>query len=84
MFVIVSSPSSNEFDFHIEAPDEIIAKRDVVGSTTTDDWDVVEMDMLENDPVYLASDAHNITNTKILDWDAAYSRGDHRTMGYLT
>jgi len=35
MYIISSSPSNPSLDFHIESPDEIIAKRDVVGPTTS-------------------------------------------------
>jgi len=38
----------------------------------------------ETDPVYVASDAFNVTNTKISNWDAAYGWGDHSTFGYAT
>jgi len=38
----------------------------------------------ETDPVYVASDAFNVTNTKISNWDTAYGWGDHSTAGYAT
>jgi len=79
MYVITSTPASDVFDFHMEAPDEIIANKMVVGPTTSGDWDLVEMDAQENDPIYLASDAHNVTNTGIIAWNTAYSRGDRRS-----
>ena len=40
--------------------------------------------LLEQDPVFLASPAGNITNTKISTWDTAHSWGDHATAGYIT
>ncbi|MAD25804.1 MAG: hypothetical protein CMO44_16715 [Verrucomicrobiales bacterium] len=39
---------------------------------------------VETDPVYSASAAANITNTKISNWDTAYGWGDHSTQGYAT
>ena len=38
----------------------------------------------ETDPVFSASDAANVTNAKIANWDAAYGWGDHGSQGYLT
>ena len=38
----------------------------------------------ETDPVYSASAAAGITQTKINNWDQAYSWGNHATGGYLT
>lgn len=38
----------------------------------------------ETDPVYSASPAANISNTKIANWDSAYTWGNHSTQGYLT
>ena len=38
----------------------------------------------ETDPVYSASAAANVTNTKITNWDAAYGWGNHGAQGYLT
>ena len=38
----------------------------------------------ETDPVFLAHAAHNVTTTKISNWDTAYSWGNHATAGYLT
>lgn len=38
----------------------------------------------ETDPVYSASAAVNVTNTKISHWDNAYSRGNHALAWYLT
>ena len=55
MYIISSSPSNPGLDFHIESPDEIIAKRDVTGATTSGDWEIVEMDMAEQDPIFSAS-----------------------------
>jgi len=40
--------------------------------------------LTENDPVYSASAAANVTSTKITNWDTAYGWGDHSTGGYLT
>ena len=37
----------------------------------------------ETDPVFVASAAYNITNTKITNWDAAYAWGDHASGGYV-
>ena len=37
---------------------------------------------VETDPVYSASAAANVTNTKITNWDTAYGWGDHSTQGY--
>jgi microcystin-dependent protein len=39
---------------------------------------------VETDPVFNASAAANITNTKISNWDTAYGWGDHSTQGYAT
>jgi hypothetical protein len=64
----------------MEAPDQIIAKRYVSGATVTGDWDIIELDNPESDPVYLASAAANVTNTKIGYWDTAYGRGNHAIM----
>ena len=36
----------------------------------------------ETDPVYAASDAANVTNAKIANWDTAYGWGDHGAAGY--
>ena len=38
----------------------------------------------ETDPVFSASPASNITNTKITSWDTAHGWGDHSQVGYLT
>ena len=38
----------------------------------------------ETDPVFSAHAAANVTNTKISNWDTAYSWGDHSIEGYLT
>jgi len=38
----------------------------------------------ETDPIFTNSDASNVTNAKINNWDAAYGWGDHSTEGYLT
>ena len=38
----------------------------------------------ETDPVFSASPASNITNTKISNWDTSYSWGNHASVGYLT
>tara|TARA_B100001057_G_scaffold17039_1_gene15873 strand:+ start:322 stop:1167 length:846 start_codon:yes stop_codon:yes gene_type:complete len=38
----------------------------------------------ETDPVFSASDAANVTNTKINNWDTAYGWGNHASGGYLT
>ena len=38
----------------------------------------------ETDPVFSASPASNITNTKITNWDTAHGWGDHSQVGYLT
>ena len=38
----------------------------------------------ETDPVYTASAAANVTNTKITNWDTSYGWGDHGAVGYLT
>ena len=38
----------------------------------------------ETDPVFSASAASNITNTKISNWDTSYSWGNHASVGYLT
>lgn len=38
----------------------------------------------ETDPVFTASPAAGITNTKISNWDTAYGWGNHATAGYLT
>ena len=38
----------------------------------------------ETDPVFSASAAAGITQTKINNWDQAYGWGNHATGGYLT
>jgi hypothetical protein len=38
----------------------------------------------ETDPVFLASDAFNVTAAKITNWDTAYGWGDHSTQSYIT
>ena len=38
----------------------------------------------ETDPVFLAHAAHNVTTTKISNWDTAYGWGNHASAGYLT
>jgi len=38
----------------------------------------------ETDPVYSASAAANVTNTKISNWDTAHGWGNHGAQGYLT
>ena len=38
----------------------------------------------ENDPIFLASPAYQITNTNRTQWSTAYSWGNHATAGYLT
>ena len=38
----------------------------------------------ETDPVFTASPAAGITNTKISNWDTAYGWGNHASAGYLT
>jgi len=40
--------------------------------------------LLEQDPVFLASPAGNITTTKMTNWDTAHAWGDHGVEGYLT
>ena len=84
MYIISSSPSNPALDFHIESPDEIIAKRNVVGPTTSWDWDVVEMDMVEQDPIYSVSAAAGISVWNISNWNTAYGRGNHASAWYLT
>lgn len=80
MYVIINEVSPDGFDFHMEAPDQIIANKDVDGPTTSGDWDLVEIDIQESDPVYLASAAFGVTNLLIGNWNTAYSRGDHHLM----
>ena len=38
----------------------------------------------ETDPIFGASAAANVTNTKINNWDTAYGWGNHASAGYLT
>ena len=38
----------------------------------------------ETDPVFLASEASNITSTDTTNWDTAYGWGNHASAGYLT
>lgn len=38
----------------------------------------------ESDPIFSTSAAFDVTNTKIWHWEAAYSRGNHAVMWYLT
>jgi|TARA_B110000263_G_C15311630_1_gene513720 hypothetical protein len=40
--------------------------------------------LAEQDPVFLASPASNVTLAKITNWDTAHGWGDHGTEGYLT
>ena len=49
----------------MESPDQIVAKRKVVGQTSTGDWDLIENDYSDGDPVYIASPAATITNLSI-------------------
>ena len=37
----------------------------------------------ESDPCFAASDAYDITDSNISDWQEAYNRGDHSTQGYF-
>jgi hypothetical protein len=43
----------------------------------------VNVDFIEQDPVFTASPASSITNTKISNWDDAFSWGDHSLQNYL-
>ncbi len=38
----------------------------------------------EADPVYTASAAGGVVNTRFTNWDSAYGWGNHGTQGYLT
>lgn len=38
----------------------------------------------ETDPVFVASEAYNITSTDTSNWDTAYGWGNHANAGYLT
>lgn len=38
----------------------------------------------ETDPVFVASEAYNITSTDTSNWDTAYGWGNHASAGYLT
>jgi len=38
----------------------------------------------ETDPIFVASEAYNITSADTGNWDTAYGWGDHSTEGYLT
>jgi hypothetical protein len=38
----------------------------------------------ETDPVFIASEAYNISSTDTNNWDTAYGWGDHESAGYLT
>jgi len=38
----------------------------------------------ETDPLFVSSPAHGILSSQILNWDSAYSWGNHATVGYLT
>ena len=55
-----------------------IANKDVVGATTTGDWDVIIMDANPNiDPIFTASPSFGITSTHISHRNTAYNRGNH-------
>ena len=84
LYLITNLIPGNFNGWDIESPDQIVAKHAVVGVTTTGDWDLIENDWNEVDPVFLASDSFHITNSQILNWDTAFGRGNHATMWYLT
>ena len=56
----------------MEAPDQIIAKYDVTGLTTTGDWDLIENDIPELDPVFTVSPAYDILLADILNRNTAF------------
>lgn len=68
----------------MEAPDQIIANKTRAGQSLPEDWDVIENDYAEQDPMYSASIVAGITALQISGWDEAHGRGNHATVGYLT
>ncbi|MCX6823706.1 MAG: hypothetical protein NT085_01070 [candidate division SR1 bacterium] len=83
MYIITNETGVEFSGLHMEAPDQIIAKRVVSGATETGDWNLIEMDQPETDPIFLASPAHAISTLTIGHWNAAYGRGNHADAGYL-
>ena len=50
----------------------------MVGPTSTGDWDLLENDVPEADPIFSASPAFNITLAQIFNRDTVSGRGDWR------
>src|SRR4030042_2030152 len=40
--------------------------------------------VVETDPIFVASDVYSVTTLDIVNWDNAYSWGDHSLVGYIT
>jgi hypothetical protein len=59
-------------------------KKLYIYNANTSTWVSVSSQGGETDPVFTASPAFSITNTKISNWDSAYGWGDHALGGYLT
>ena len=81
---VVDGPSSSSLTFTLSN----ITSATINGSNiATQGW-VGDQNYLtsftETDPVFVASEAYNITSTDTSNWDTAYGWGDHGTAGYLT
>ncbi len=82
-FYVVSVAGSFNW-LSLATGDMFIANKSVTGATATGDWDLIGVANTETDPIYSMSAAVNVTNGKISNWDTAYWRGNHNTMGYIT
>lgn len=82
--MISNEVAPDGFPLHIESPDQIIANKSRAGQSLPEDWDVIENDYAEQDPLYSASVAAGITALQISSWNTAFGRGNHALMGYLT
>lgn len=64
----------------------------LINQTTIDLWknvynlyiQLINNPITETDPLYNASPAATITNTKINEWDTSFNWGNHALQGYLT
>jgi hypothetical protein len=65
MYIITNEIEAEFSGLHMEAPDQIIAKRVVSGSTETGDWNLIEINQPEIDPIFLASPANTISALNI-------------------
>lgn len=55
LYVLSNQLPDDLLPLHMEAPDQIIANKTREGQSLPEDWDVIENDYDEQDPVYLAS-----------------------------